>query len=529
MALRKLPDPWVVFYNVEWQAERGGRPGDGEADFVLHNPGVGLIIIEVKGGGISVGDGNWYSFDRDGRRHKIHDPFEQAKTSKYALIRHLKAPSDAPDFIPAGHAVAFPDLANPDTLGANAPAELMICRPDLADPLTAIDRIADHWELNGGLSTTTSDAVTELLAPAKTLRRTLRDDVAEVDAQIEHWTDDQAEALDALRRNPRQLIFGGAGTGKTVLAQEKAKRLAEEGKRVLLTCFNHPLAEQISRDLESIEAIEVASFHRLCRRLAKQAATVWRPGERRDSFAQRFPDRPDQDFWESGAPDLLVEAADFLGFSVDAVVVDEGQDFAPSWWAALELLLKEPSTGEYYVFADTHQAIYRQSWEPPFPGPSFELQKNCRNTLPIAEKVAAIYGDRASALVSSGVTPEFVEVVNEEGMVRTLRGVFHQLLNEGKLATSQVAVLCQRKSDVQTLRSLQIAGHSIVDLNAWGDGVLAETIHRFKGLEADACIVILWEVARPWDKALAYIGMSRPRAQLCVVASPLVKEALRWG
>jgi len=53
-ALTGLDDGWTVLWSVGWQDLRHGRQGDGEADFVLLNPDHGLIIAEVKGGGISI-------------------------------------------------------------------------------------------------------------------------------------------------------------------------------------------------------------------------------------------------------------------------------------------------------------------------------------------------------------------------------------------------------------------------------------------------------------------------------------------
>ena len=47
--------------------------------------------------------------------------------------------------------------------------------------------------------------------------------------------------LDLLRRTRRAAIYGCAGSGKTTLAVEKARRLAEEGFCTLLTCYNKAL------------------------------------------------------------------------------------------------------------------------------------------------------------------------------------------------------------------------------------------------------------------------------------------------
>ena len=47
---------------------------DGESDFVLIGPEIGLLVLEVKGGGISRNDtGEWLSEDRGWRRACDHE------------------------------------------------------------------------------------------------------------------------------------------------------------------------------------------------------------------------------------------------------------------------------------------------------------------------------------------------------------------------------------------------------------------------------------------------------------------------
>ena len=71
--------------------------------------------------------------------------------------------------------------------------------------------------------------------------------LADDDRELLRLTEQQFAVLDRLRRQRRVSISGGAGTGKTVLALEKARRLAREGSGVLLTCFNRPLADNLRR------------------------------------------------------------------------------------------------------------------------------------------------------------------------------------------------------------------------------------------------------------------------------------------
>lgn len=89
-AFQLLEDDWLVFHSVAWQSVRAGRQGDGEADFVLVHPRRGVVVIEVKGGEISIEQGIWYSRSHFGDVNRIKNPFDQAKDSKFALLRHLK-------------------------------------------------------------------------------------------------------------------------------------------------------------------------------------------------------------------------------------------------------------------------------------------------------------------------------------------------------------------------------------------------------------------------------------------------------
>ncbi len=442
-ALAKLPDPWRVFHSVAWQSLRNGRQGDGEADFVLVHPNHGLIVIEAKGGTITIRDGEWFT-GGEGGSHRI-DPFEQAVSSKHALMSYLRDTIEDLPWVESGHAVWFPEIRVDGDLTAAAPDELLLDRTDLGRPAAAINDVVNRWGLHKAIGDDALEAITQRLAPTVTIRHTLADDVVEVEARQIELTETQRLALAGLSRMRRVLVFGGAGTGKTVLAAERARRLSADGFRVVLVCFNRPLGDALAAEFAGNDLVTAGSFHLLARTWIEDAGLT-------------FPDEPEPGWWDEPAGELLLEAFSTGGFAVDAVIVDEGQDFDDSWFVALEAALADPDDGLFLVFADPHQAIYREGWEPPFDAVVYTLEINCRNTNQIAAVVARIYGDDLPARGTDGPEPRFVAIESVEGIDKALRGILHSLINEGNLATGDVVVLTQRRPTRDRLVGASMAG-----------------------------------------------------------------------
>lgn len=501
-ALEKLPDDWRVFHSVGWQSLRKGRQGDGEADFVLVHPHHGLIVIEAKGGSIQIRDGEWITAGKSGN-HRI-DPFEQAVASKHALVSYLKETIPDLPWIEAGHAVWFPEITVDGDLTAAAPDELLLDRKDLRRPIEAVNDIVNRWNLHQPIENVPLEAITHHLAPTVFIRHTLADDVAEVHARQIELTETQRLALSGLSRARRVLVYGGAGTGKTVLAAERARRLTADGFRVLLTCFNRPLGDALASDFSENELVTAGSFHRLAREWVENAGL-------------EFPADPDHDWWDDPLGELLLETFMTSEFRCDAVIIDEGQDFDDSWFMALEGALNDPDNGVFLVFADKHQSIYRDDWEPPIDAIEYHLDLNCRNTNQISEIVARIYGDDLPSRGTDGPEPVFASVESPEGANKALRGILHKLINEGNLSTDEVVVLTQKRATKDRLIGQTLAGLALETIEERTKGISVETIHRYKGLEATAAIVILERLEKERDKAIAYIGLSRPRAQLVVI------------
>jgi hypothetical protein len=516
-ALRALDDDWRVFHSVPWQSVRDGREGDGEADFVLLHPRKGVVVLEVKGGEIAIHDGVWYSRHRGtGDVHRIKNPFEQAKASKYALLRYLEAavPGGFPGSV--SHGAILPDVTVGGRLSLDSPREIIWDATDLLDPVAALDRLVVHWGARASLSPSELKTVTQLLAPTTAARSGLRAQVAGALQEQLQLTNMQIRTLDGLRRNRQGVIMGSAGTGKTVLAVERARRLATESFNVLLVCYNRPLADHISAELRDEPLVTVSTFHSLC--LSEMSAAGMEP-----------PMDPPRSWWEREAAETLAVAVDATGRRYDALVVDEGQDFNASWLAALQLLLTSGDDAPIALFADTLQALFDRDWNVPPEWPIFELDVNCRNTRQIATRVSGLVGQDIPTLGAEGPKPQYVTVRDEADMLATLPDIVDGLLSDEDFEAEECVVLVGPATLADQIRNMTTETTSFVTVGKHGVGV--ETISRFKGLESHVVFISLLgiDLASEKGRALGYVGMSRARALLFVFGTKEQREALAWG
>jgi hypothetical protein len=86
-SLKKLPDEYTVFHSVHWNKKNNnGGVNWGESDFAIFHPKKGLIVVEVKSGGIVCTDGKWSQVNTmSGEIYTMKDPMAQAERSKFVL------------------------------------------------------------------------------------------------------------------------------------------------------------------------------------------------------------------------------------------------------------------------------------------------------------------------------------------------------------------------------------------------------------------------------------------------------------
>ena len=528
----ELPDRYSVFGWVRWILKNpNDRAYDGEADFVVADPERGLLVLEVKGGEIERdgASGRWFSTDGAGGRNPIDDPFEQAKNNCYRLMRKLAGQPTWKRGAPATwHGVAFPCVQDaPADLGPAAPRDVVITRSDLGWLEKKIQRVFEFWQGNTPANAPGSDGIAALqafLAPTRKLKTPLMVSVQRDARGLEELSEEQFEVLDTVAPNRRVLIQGGPGTGKTVLALEKATRLArDEGFRTLLTCFNRPLADRLTSSAAGVENLEVHCFHDLCYVKARAAGV-----EVQDPRSAKLPN----EYFRTTLPERFVAALDRTGDRFDAIVVDEGQDFSALDRTALELALVDREHSVLYVFQDSTQRVYLdgEAW----PSEGFvpaTLPRNMRNTAAIHEAVCRVTGDRRTR--ASGVPgrrPEFIVAASLSEQAESLRKVLHRLVIEERVPTRSIVVLGSTRRVLEKLApDRKVGAFELTDDHADDSRILIESVTRFKGLEREVAVLLGLE---PVDycnfEALLCVGASRARVHLVVIGAEEVLGRFGW-
>lgn len=522
--LEQLDDAYVVYHSVDWLLAGRHAPDEGEADFVIAHPEDGLLVLEAKGGGVAFdpASGRWTQTGRTGSHLLDKSPFDQAKGGMYTLVRILEARPGWERWMPSfGYGVAFPDGAYEVAASPGAPVEIAIDRrhlDSLADRVRRVMRF--HARSGRRFGADGMDELAEALGQRVEIRIPLGVTFAEEDRKIVELTDEQSWVRNWIVKHRRAAVVGAAGSGKTVLAIDIARRMGQGGNRTLLTCFNKRIADHLRRSTEGTPNLDVAHFHALAHRIVTEAGIAL-PSEA----------GAPGDFFEERLPDLLLEAAGRIETRYDVIVVDEGQDFRDHWWPALLSLAADPDDVRLYVFSDDGQNLYGGRLPEQIPEDArFPLPKNLRNTREIGQFVSVFYrgGEPPSTAGPEGRPVEILGYETDDDLARTLGVVLRNLIEQEHVPARDIVVLTPSGTAKSRLRSRGEAGGYRLSEDPAAGEILATSVHSFKGLERP--VVILAELG---DKHLEdleqylYVGGSRARSHLIVLATEAVARELR--
>ncbi|MHB1166648.1 MAG: nuclease-related domain-containing DEAD/DEAH box helicase [Candidatus Nanopelagicales bacterium] len=509
-----LRDEDVLMHGVRFTDRDAGEV---EIDLLVLMPDSGAAVIEVKGGFVRFADGGWTQ--SDGRTTRRIDPVGQARKGVYALRRYLE---ERPDWsrgrVRSTWVLAFPYAHEGNDFGPQAPRGTVIDEDGLAlAGDTIYSRLWDRGLQCGIPAAGWADAAVRALigaidAPAEIAGRTA--------ARLRHadqLTSAQAAILTAVRANPRFEVRGAAGTGKTWLAMEQARRWAEDGQRVCFVSYGRGAAEMATRAMASLppgsRPAFVGTFHQLGYRWGVHASG----GE-------------GQDFWERRAPAEMAAAGQALAPSerYSAFVIDEAQDFADSWWPAL-LSATADSDFRLAVFRDDEQSVFNDRQG----GPGVDLvtlllDENLRNAQQVVDTFRPLISTQVQAKGGEGFPVEFVECAADEVLDAADTAVADLVDRRGWLPEHVALLTTQHRHSVQAQFGEDKAGYW-ADLWA-NDGVFYSTVSGFKGLERPAVVLAVDGFHPGIDpRSVMYAGMSRARDLLVVVGSgellkPIVGE-----
>lgn len=522
--------PWV--YPARDDIDTPAR--EGEADFIVLHRQYGALVLEVKGGEITLKDRTWYRHIKAGLK-EIKDPVHQARRNLWALKGRVelvcgKAVASRTHF---SAAIAFPHCLFKDTPPADLPVEAIITMYDLADLEAAIVRA---FRAGGGgkteLSVQDFEAVRRALAPEFQIYEPLRVQVDAAADTFSQLTRQQLRVLRGFDVNSRAIIEGVAGSGKTLLAMQRARSFAAKHGSVLLTCYNAELAkwlrEELAADLvENGGKLTVSHFHHLASDLCKDAGV--------DFVA---PAHDQGRWWDEIAPDLLAQAAMDLfpgEAAFDAMVIDEAQDFSPGWWDALAYLSNDRAP--MWAFLDKAQSLRREPVEPPIEGAfRLALDLNCRNTRRIVACANAATQNKGEPfeLAPLGRPPKIIVPQSPSAISGLVQQEVRALLSEHCLEPRQIALIGPASRAKGPLASVAaIGGIAIVESAAeWreGKGLLCTTARSFKGLEADVIILCDFAGFGPlFTMSDLYVAMTRARSHLIIVARDRSAKAVLGG
>ncbi|WP_245683854.1 AAA domain-containing protein [Vulcanibacillus modesticaldus] len=509
-----LPDDYTVLYSYKYQIGEYENNLVREADFIIVHPLRGYIVVEVKQGNISYHNGRWYEI-KDGNYQPLHkDPVEQARTAMFEILNSYRKKSGGNDY-PLGirYAVCFPEATKfSGVLPQDLNKESIWTLNELGNLEKTIEKLFDKQNKRNAYEAN-KILINKVLSPVFKIYSTLEDQIALFHQQSEIiLSEEQERILDETEEDHRKVFFGAAGTGKTYIAMEKAKRLANEQKKVFLTCYNKNLAKLFNNyiDHENIQALNFLDY--IEKDLTEKGIYMEKPKKEEDlsSYYDEILPSTAFDYYSS-----LTEAEKF-----DAIIVDEGQDFKEEWIITLLSMVKE--NGHFYIFADDKQNIFRTNIEAlrRFDISKHRLTVNFRNTQKINEWFASFINEkRLRSKLSGGLPVQTIKWKNQDEEKQILEKEISRLVSQG-LSPNRITILSPYTKKKSCLGSIsRIKEWPIVDLKKEnGSGIKFSTIRSFKGLEAD--IVFLIDVHNNdlmCSPEEIYVGASRARYMLYVL------------
>lgn len=469
----------------------------GEADFVIVCE-QGVFVLEVKGGGVRVDNGIWYTIDRNKIEHQIQNPFKQAESALHAIKNKIQGEYSKTVKPCVGFGVICPDIEWKYHSSEWDKNSICDCRK-MRNFEQWLKSFFNYWQNKPGnnlkLSIDEIKAIKQFLRPNFELIEPLYSQLLKLEEKTVKLTNGQYKYLDIVAANNKVLCSGGAGTGKTFLAAELARRMARENKKIVLICKSNWLKRYLETKIVN-EYVTISTI-------------------------------------DSSIVDMKRSRIE----KYDVLIVDEGQDlFNVNDKDILNSILSGGlRDGEWYIFhdinnqsglfSDTNIEILEllESYSPA----KVPLTTNCRNTLPILNKVKSLLNlDMGND--GTGIGPEVIDVINNKrNDGHELQNQINNMIEKG-VPPGSITILSPFRYEESSVFNLpEKIKWNIVKLDDYSvrsfplSQITFSEIKNFKGLENEVIIVIDLDnpktINNEFQKNNYYVGMSRSRALLCVI------------
>ncbi len=398
------PDDWVALHSLDLApSNRGLRT---EIDFVVIVPDTGVLCLEIKShDAISFEDGQWYPPEIK------RSPFKQASDGRHTFYRRLRELAPQFHHVPVVHCCIFTHARFDLSPNLSVPSrELMdarvfrtfvtgeaFCADLKARMCSSIEAEDNLHPLTRPLSPTQIETIVGICLPVQKRRPGAREEIQKREQDIERLLRvQQKPVLELTALNDRVVVGGAAGTGKTLIAMEVARRAAERGRRTGLVCFNQLVGDWMRQQIQRPRAAAPNLIAGRAIRIMAEMTGVTIPRD------------PSPRFWDHELPERLEERLTDPDFRVSAqfdyLVVDEAQDLLarPSLWECLTRFLDGGMAGGSYCLLgdfdnqvlgerqrmDEALAAIRTAGKPA----TYRLSENCRNYRIVGESAVRLSG-----------------------------------------------------------------------------------------------------------------------------------------
>ena len=511
---------WTIFRSLKIRRSRNpnavsnSKIQEGEIDFLIIIPNLGIVILEIKSHpNLKIKNNEWFN-----ARGDLLDPqpMVQVERQKENLNKYLD--SDEPTL-----GIKWSDIA---TIVCTPFSEISLASNtiefnefEIIDESKIDDQgLIHHIKRGIKESKTRNWSATNIETIKNSL--TSRSDVPSskrfeyLKKKLNQLDDFQKGIVTAIEFKNRIYFEGLPGTGKTDILKYCALKASEENK-VLLTCYNKNLSSKLLKDYEDIssENLTVIHIHELMTNILKKGGK-W--GEAENIRKEKGPDY----FFLTEIYDMTLNLLSLNSelkehYSFDQIFIDEGQDILGEENNRLfidEILKGGFKEGNWMIAADYEmQDIYRGgnqestlNYLENITGQNLsesrlQLKTNYRNTKEIGNSIFNFSNNKdnyKSYNRKNEFDPRYILCNSEEDEIKELDNLLKELtLGANKVNPEDIVILSSRRiSENHPLFKLdnrielkKIDPDYFKDKpNKIGYG----TIQSFKGLESYVVILI---------------------------------------